>query len=166
MGDTFIKASLNELTTLFTNFDALIHCMEQPAIRFTFGKNEKLCNQKLIEKLFDEGTSLFIRPIKVMFLKTDSNMPVPVQLLITVPKKFIRHATERNRLKRLFREAYRKRKQVLFEYLVEKHEGCLIAFIYTGRELIEYSQMEGIILLALQQIIKMDEKTVPETREE
>ena len=165
LGFTFFGAALNEATILFTNFDVLIHCMEQPAIRYTFGKTEKLCNQKLIEKLFDEGTSFFIRPIKVLFLKTDSKMPVPVQLLITVPKKYLRHATDRNRLKRLFRESYRKQKQILFDYLNDEDEGCLIAFIYTGRDLIEYSQMEGIILRALQQLIQMDKKTVHNTDE-
>jgi ribonuclease P protein component len=61
---------------------------------------------------------------------------------------------DRNRIKRLSREAYRLQKQPLLQRLEEK--GCCMAvfFIYTGKELPEYAIVSQKIGVALQKLIK------------
>ena len=129
--------------------------MEQVTHRYTFGKAEKLCNKKLIDKLFSEGRSFYQRPIKVLFLNTELTTGFPVKVLITVPKKYIREATDRNRIKRLLREAYRKHKHILNGYLISLGEGRIVAFIYTGREMAEYGIIEALMIKSLERIVNM-----------
>lgn len=56
------------------------------------------------------------------------NLP-PVSILVSVPKKRFHHATDRNRMKRLIREAYRLNKHILWEALEEKDYRLAVAFV-------------------------------------
>ena len=53
----------------------------------------------------------------------------PVSILISVPKKRFRHAVDRNRMKRLVREAYRTQKHVLWRALDGKDYRLAVAFV-------------------------------------
>ena len=54
-------------------------------------------------------------PLRVVYVnKERAHGEVPVQILISVPKKRFKHAVDRNRVKRQVREAYRLHKQVLY----------------------------------------------------
>lgn len=53
----------------------------------------------------------------------------PVQMLVSVPKKHFHHAVDRNRVKRQVREAYRRRKQILYDALPE-NKTLLLAFVW------------------------------------
>ena len=53
----------------------------------------------------------------------------PVSILVSVPKKRFRHAVDRNRMKRLVREAYRLNKHILWNALQEKNFRLAIAFV-------------------------------------
>lgn len=56
----------------------------------------------------------------------------PLQVLISVPKRRLHHAIDRNRVKRQVREAYRRHKQTLWERLEQQNRRLAIAFIYIG----------------------------------
>lgn len=86
--------------------------------RFSFGKKEKLCSQTVIDRLFKEGKSFKAYPLRVLLLQVES-ADAHAQVLISVPKKRVRKAHDRNRIKRLIREAYRLSKPEL----LEKWEG-------------------------------------------
>jgi ribonuclease P protein component len=119
--------------------------MEQPTPRQTFGKAEKLCSKKSIDLLFEKGNTFYISPIKVLFLKSQAVSVYPVQVLISVPKKHLKHATDRNFMKRILREAYRKHKYLLTLPLIKNNEVFLLALIYTGKQLADYTKVEAII---------------------
>ena len=53
----------------------------------------------------------------------------PVSVLVSVPKKRFRHAVDRNRMKRLVREAYRQNKHILWEALEGKDCRLALAFV-------------------------------------
>lgn len=53
----------------------------------------------------------------------------PVSVLISVPKRRLHHAVDRNRMKRQIREAYRTRKHALSQYLTDKGQHLAVAFI-------------------------------------
>ena len=96
--------------------------MQQP--RLTFSKGERLCNYHQIQKLFQEGNSLKKYPIKLLYLAVDSQ-EINNQVLISVPKRKVRRAVHRNRIKRLIRESYRKQKSLL-------SSSYSLAFVYMG----------------------------------
>ena len=59
---------------------------------------------------------------------------MPVQVLISVPKKRFKHAVDRNRVKRQVREAYRHHKQLIVDTL-PADQGLLLGFVWIGDEL-------------------------------
>lgn len=58
----------------------------------------------------------------------DDTVP-SVRLLISVPKRHLRHAIERNRMKRQIREAYRLNKQILTEVAQSKGKNVSLALV-------------------------------------
>lgn len=75
------------------------------------------------------------------------------QVLIVVPKKRVRLAVNRNKLKRQLREIYRLNKNRQ-KMVAELDKTLLIAIIYTGRAEAEYGQLEKSYLLALGKMAK------------
>jgi ribonuclease P protein component len=68
--------------------------------------------------------------------------------------RHFKKAVDRNRIKRLSREAYRLQKPPLLQKLEEKRLSMAIFFIYTGRELPDYGTVTDKIGVALQKLIK------------
>ena len=77
----------------------------------SFHKCERLCGQMRIQALYKEGKRFVAWPLRVSY------MPMPeaatTQVLIWAPKSLFKHAVDRNRMRRLMREAYRKQKDLL-----------------------------------------------------
>lgn len=123
----------------------------KPAKRFTFKKNERLCEKKSIGRLFKEGKPFFQYPFKIIYLPFNEPVNYPAKVLISVPKRHFKKAVDRNRIKRLVRESYRKHKMILWENS-PSHPHFLIAFVYTATQQHDYPFIEKKIILALQQI--------------
>lgn len=64
----------------------------------------------------------------------DGDVPLP-QLLISVPKKRFHHAVDRNRVKRLVREAYRTQKHPLVAAAQARRQEVVFAVIYLSDKL-------------------------------
>lgn len=98
---------------------------------YTFKKPEHLCLQTEIETLFSAGSSsMSVFPIRATFRKLDYPGRGPkVKVLLSVSKRKLHHAVDRNRAKRQLREAYRLQKQLLWEQLPEGM-ALNIAFIW------------------------------------
>jgi ribonuclease P protein component len=115
----------------------------------TFTKDERLCKKILIAKLFEEGKSFHSYPFRVLFLETDLPGNFPVQVLISVPKQIYREASNRNKIKRRIREAYRRNKEILYEPLTQNKRKMALALTYTSKEILPYSQIQEKIILLL-----------------
>lgn len=121
---------------------------------FSLKKEERLCSRKTIEKLFLEGESFFIFPLKVVYLKMELPVQYPVQAAFSVSKRNFKRAVMRNLLKRRMREAYRLNKESLYNAF-EKEEQLAVMFIYAGREEKEYELIEKSMKQALLKLAKM-----------
>ncbi|MCL1934672.1 MAG: ribonuclease P protein component [Candidatus Azobacteroides sp.] len=115
----------------------------------TFKKPERISYQREIDRLFEEGNAFISYPLRVVYLEQKPFSGAIVSVLIGVPKKKIKHAVKRNRMKRLIREAYRLNKNALVEYFREKESGLLIAFLFIGNELYQWKEMEAALRKAL-----------------
>lgn len=107
------------------------------AEKFTLNKRERLKSRKAIDALFSSGRKFSMSPFRVFFL-LDSEA---LKFGIGVSSRNFKKAVDRNRIKRLAREAYRLQKNELSCYLKEKKIGLNIFFIYTEKEMPEYKQV-------------------------
>jgi len=126
-------------------------------ISYTFSKNERLNSKVYIEELFKKGDSFFKYPFKVIYGKATAEEKFIVKLLITVPKRTHKKAVDRNKIKRLIREAYRLNKHILYDIENTAHNSINLALIYNAKSILSYQEIERKIILILQTIIKQDE---------
>lgn len=75
----------------------------------SLGKNQKLKSKKLIDKLFIEGQSVKAFPLKLVYTEIDQAQISDNKVAFSVPKKLFKNAADRNRIKRLMREIFRKK---------------------------------------------------------
>ncbi|HWB64377.1 MAG TPA: ribonuclease P protein component [Chitinophagales bacterium] len=119
-----------------------------------FGKDEKLKSTKLIEQLFKEGKSVKQGGVTLVYLFSPLNTFYPAQAGFSVSKKHFKHAVDRNRVKRLMREAYRLNKTSLYQYLKEAGQQLAIMWVYNGKQLPEMAQVEKSLTGCLKKITK------------
>ena len=117
--------------------------------RFTFTKKERVTGDRRIEALFTRGRSFMAYPFRVVFLEYDQPFPVPVSIVVSIPKKRIRSAVKRNRVKRQVREAYRLNKHRMEGPMSQIDRHVDIAFVYVKDEVPDYSLVEKGIRKAL-----------------
>ncbi|MCK0158089.1 ribonuclease P protein component [Cellulophaga sp. F20128] len=126
-------------------------------LNFTFPKKEKLKSKKLIEQLFTEGKTVTNFPIKLIYLPcTLENTPLKVG--VTVAKRNFKSAVDRNRIKRLLREAYRSNKHIVYNNI----EGdYALLFLYIGKQMPESETIEKSTIAVLTKLQKKlsDEKS-------
>lgn len=103
---------------------------------FSFSHSERLKFRKQIETLFQQGEAFSVYPFRVVysFSGPRAEQDAPARAGFSVPKKKMRHAHQRNRIKRLLREAWRHRKQEVYAKIPQNIQLHLF-FIFTGREI-------------------------------
>ncbi len=121
-----------------------------------FGKKEKLKSQIIIGQVFEEGNSLKKFPLKLVYLRLKHSEDNTVKTAVSVPKKLVKTAVARNRIKRLMREAFRKNK-----YLVSKElpGNYALMFIYISREETELKKLESQMQKLLRQLVEKEGQT-------
>lgn len=117
---------------------------------FTFRKEERLCSKKLFDRLFNEGISFLVFPLKVVVVEADFQSRFAAKAAFAVSKKNFNKAVKRNRIKRLMREAYRLNKHALYDAADGKK--LAVIFVYIAKEELAYSQIETAIKKAIQLI--------------
>ena len=140
--------------------------------QFTLGKNERLKSRKQIEQLFDKGKSFVVNPFRVYFLihemlNAQRSLPTEalakagmfnIQFGIGVSAKNFKRAVDRNRIKRLTREAWRLQKNELSEKTKTAQKQLNVFFIYTGKELPDFTTVKDKVAVALKKLVdKIDE---------
>ncbi len=119
-------------------------------MRKSLSHTEKLKSKKLIEQLFQEGRSITVYPIKLIYLKSDHQGKNPIQSGFNVAKRKMNRAVDRNATKRLLRECYRKHKHLLHDQLEEKH---IFMFLYLDENKEKYVVLEGKMIALLQKFV-------------
>lgn len=113
----------------------------------TFSKLERLSSKTLIQELFNNGSSFYLFPFKVIYLKTDPAQDNH-QVLFSVPKRQFKRAVDRNRIKRQLKEAYRMHKSIIADI----PDKLCIGYIYTFKEKLPYSILEEKLSESLQRL--------------
>ena len=117
----------------------------------TFTKAERLCSKVIIDDVFAKGKTISVPSFKLFWLRAAGQQHVPMQIVITVPKRNFKKAVDRNKLKRRIREAYRKSKAAAYAQI--SNEGYYLMLVYTGKSIVEYKEIEEKIIKLLQRFI-------------
>jgi ribonuclease P protein component len=121
-------------------------------VKNTLGVHERLKSKKHFAALFNQGRSIGKPPVTLIYKEVAFNQPVPVQTAFTVPKRKFKKATERNKLKRRMKEAFRQNKHGLYDTLTKNQKQLGMVFVYTGKEAVSYNVISEKIVLLLQEI--------------
>jgi ribonuclease P protein component len=131
----------------------------------SFKKIEHLTGEKLIQKVFGSKHRFLVHPIKVNFLfNQELRDDVPIKILVACPKRNFKKAVDRNRIKRLLREAYRLNKQSLVEALKTAEFNLVVTLVFIGNEMPEFKYIESKIIQTLDRLKEETQKRAPKAK--
>lgn len=126
--------------------------------RYTFKKEERLCKQSHIDRLFsgpnDYSLKQFPLRMVVNFVAAEQN-PCS-KFLPVVPKRNVKKAVHRNYKKRLLKEAWRLNKHRIQPLLDSKQQDAHVVIFFNGNEDISFVELQqklhGLVEQLLQNI--------------
>ena len=105
-------------------------------------KSEKLHSFGAIRRLFTEGRGGFVYPLRYMvYAEHSMHNEMSAEILFSTPKKFLKRANKRNKVRRRMREAYRLNKEILLSS--NSPRVMQVALIYSSKEVIDYKTIEN-----------------------
>ncbi|MET6998869.1 ribonuclease P protein component [Chitinophaga defluvii] len=120
---------------------------------YSFKKEERLKSRKLIETLFREGKAFSVFPYRVIYMAVPLPVDkVPVQVGFSATTRRFPHATDRNRIKRLGREAWRLQKQALYDHLQSHSRQLAVFLVYTDKKIADFSTLRDKISVILEKL--------------
>lgn len=122
---------------------------------FKFSKKERICKRSDFQLLSTQDTSFYTYPFRCLYLARPANECI-VKLGITVPKKNIKLAFRRNRIKRMIRETYRLNKATLYTTIENQAMELLIFLIYTEKKEIPFGVLNKQLNLLLNKLIHIN----------
>lgn len=116
----------------------------------TYPSIEKLKSKKLLDELFSSGKKINAYPIKLVYKQLNFEDATLIKTGVSVPKRNFKKAVDRNRIKRLLREAYRLNKHIVHDNLDQKYV-CM--FLYLGKEMPTFEELHSKIELLLAKLL-------------
>jgi len=115
---------------------------------------ERVKSPQRVSEIYYKGVAGFVYPFKYHFIsqlteKADQSL---LKICIAVSKKKFKHAVDRNRVKRLTKEAYRLNKMGFYDNPANLNKQVELYLVYIGKDLPEYEVVEKGIKSIIQKI--------------
>ncbi len=120
-------------------------------MKLSLGKEERLKSKKIIGNLYAEGKSIKVFPLRMVYLQTEHTSTYPAQVGVSVPKRNFKRAVDRNRIKRLLRECYRKEKSLVYNEISKPY---VFMISYLAKEEWSYGDLEVKMTKLLNTFVK------------
>lgn len=126
---------------------------------YSLAKKDKLKSKKAIAELFSHSSSFGKSPLRIIWRIENMSTPdSPLKLLVAVPKRRVRKAVHRNRIKRLIREVFRLNKSDLVSFLKDEKVEFHLGILYVGGAMVTFESIEASLTELLKQIPQEYEK--------
>lgn len=102
--------------------------------------------------MYKSGKNFSVFPFRIQYLVTQFEHGIKAGF--SAPSKTFKKATDRNKIKRLIKEAYRLQKNEIAKHVNLVNNGLHIFIIYTGKEIPKYDFITEKITLVLQKLTK------------
>ena len=119
---------------------------------FSYNKREKLKSKKQLDILFENGKGFTIFPIKIFYAFSDKQDNT-IKAGVGVSRRNFKKAVQRNRIKRLMREAYRTQKQPLHLYLNNNKKQLAIFLLFIDKTMPQYNLIKEKLNLCIERLI-------------
>lgn len=120
----------------------------------SYGRKEKLKRRKQIEAVFAGGRSLSVHPLRLVYLAQAQDSGAEVEMGVSASRRNFKKAVDRNRVKRLLREAWRLNKQPLLDHARAKGLRISAFLIYTDKTLPQFAGLQPKMRLLLNKLIE------------
>ncbi|MDD4148781.1 MAG: ribonuclease P protein component [Bacteroidales bacterium] len=105
-----------------------------------------------IQKLFEKGMRFSNEPLRIVYSFKENTGHSGIKLFISIPKKQVNKACDRNLIKRRIKEAIRLNLSELKQICIDKKIETYIGFVYYSNKIEDYNIIENKIVLSLQNI--------------
>jgi len=120
---------------------------------FTYNKKEKLKSRKQLEALFSKGKTFLLFPVKVFYLLPETPLDNIVKTGVGASSRTFKKAVQRNRIKRLLREAYRLNKQPLHQFLQTHNRQLVVFLLYIDKQLPKKNSIQPKMPVILEKLM-------------
>jgi ribonuclease P protein component len=118
----------------------------------------------VIEYLFKEGKAFSIFPLRVFYTTEFPDSAIAqnnLQVGFSVSTRNFKKAVDRNRIKRLMREAYRLQKHPLTMQIENSDKKIAFFFVYTGNDIPDYKLIYEKTGNSIKRLIKILNEDLP-----
>lgn len=123
---------------------------------FTYQKKDKLKSRKQTQHLFSTGQAINVFPIRLIYTiepmvsnAESASATSVLQAGVGAPSRTFRKAVQRNRVKRLLREAYRLEKPNFISQAALDNKRVNLFFLYTDAIVLTQVEIQGKLKEAL-----------------
>ncbi len=127
---------------------------------FTYQKSDKLKSRKQTQHLFSTGQAINVFPIRLIYTiesieaaKSNGSFTSFLQAGVGAPSRIFRKAVQRNRVKRLLREAYRLEKPNFISQAALDNKRVNLFFLYTDALVLAQVEIQGKLKEALSLLV-------------
>lgn len=110
-------------------------------VDYKLDKSYKLCSKRVIDDLFVSGTSVKAYPFIAIIKPTGLSTTRSFNIVFSAPKRTFKKAHQRNRIKRICKEAVRLNKSILENYLTENGIQLAVFLVYSAKEELDHKQL-------------------------
>lgn len=126
-------------------------------------KAERMVSEKDIAALFESEDRRVAKayPLMAVYRRTareTTAATTPVQIMLSVPKRKLKHAVDRNRVKRQLREAYRHHKTMVWPEADDTATALHIAFVWQSSELCDSATVDSMMKRVLGRVARPERK--------
>jgi len=119
---------------------------------FTLPASMRMKSKKSFDLLFEKGKRQWVSPFEAIALEVPFDESKPLQVGFVAPKRKLKRAHDRNRMKRLMRESFRLNKNELLNTCLMQRKGLIVLFVSQCNSTVEYPKTQEKIKLLLQRL--------------